>query len=428
MAMKAKTIAPAYVVGALSIGILVASCGRAEDKGLGATKQSLGSGLPVRDFVQLPRMCQGATNDLDSFMQPDGTSLGTVFGQFSTTGQYSLWIREPNGSQYQIAPAAWYVDSPVAGSTDKFRIVCATAATLVDQGPGPVGEVYSYDKTNGTSILCWVNPRGTTTWRETVAAVPDSSGPSDALWLLAIGGTQLPDAGTDDPNSFELVYLRDAEYARWIRTSIGRQSREGAYFVRMTIASNGSGSVSLFDRDSYPDWRDEARAQMGTLDCTGYCGWRRDAVDWTNCGACASGQTCSNGECVTGSCTRLTVAQACVPDSSGNAPCGQRSDGCGGLLTCPSCPTGTTCGATLDVSYCGKRPTPLTISLLRAVYADDNDLLCGTFVDTVTGVNVTMDSICNNCQINLCRDKPLPPCTPSGGLGNPDPGDGGDGG
>ena len=84
-------------------------------------------------------------------------------------------------------------------------------------------------------------------------------------------------------------------------------------------------------------------AQCGSIPdgCVG-----RDAHD---CGACPAGQTCGGGgdhKCGQNACT---PKRTCAP-----ADCGQVSDGCGGVLTCPACCVPKTC-AVLGWS-CGSGP------------------------------------------------------------------------
>jgi len=64
---------------------------------------------------------------------------------------------------------------------------------------------------------------------------------------------------------------------------------------------------------------------------------------------CASGQTCSNGNCVT-TCTPKTC-------STLGYSCGSWSDGCSGTLNCGTCPTGKTCSNGQCVSTCTNQCT-----------------------------------------------------------------------
>src|SRR5262245_45790806 len=173
-------------------------------------KAAVASGLPIRQFVQAPRMCEGAENDLDYFELGGGVRNGALVGRFTAAGRYSLWVRENNGTQTQIAPADFYVDKPLGGITNSFRVVCTTTATLIDRGPGPAGEVFAFDKTQGMQVVCWANPLGTTLWTKTVVASAAAGEPKDAFWLKVVAGAD--NNGVDIANAFEVVYVRDAEY------------------------------------------------------------------------------------------------------------------------------------------------------------------------------------------------------------------------
>jgi hypothetical protein len=63
------------------------------------------------------------------------------------------------------------------------------------------------------------------------------------------------------------------------------------------------------------------------------------------CGQCTSPQTCGGGG-VAGQCG-AGDAGSCIPKSCADqgVECGTASDGCGNVLTCPSCATGFTCNA-----------------------------------------------------------------------------------
>ncbi len=69
------------------------------------------------------------------------------------------------------------------------------------------------------------------------------------------------------------------------------------------------------------------------------CGTASDGCGGTlSCGTCPTGQTCNaSNQCVT-TCTPSTCASL-------GAVCGTASDGCGGTLSCGTCPTGQTCNA-----------------------------------------------------------------------------------
>jgi hypothetical protein len=74
------------------------------------------------------------------------------------------------------------------------------------------------------------------------------------------------------------------------------------------------------------------------MDCNGVC--TNPRVDAQNCGFC--GNVCpANAVCRAGGC-----APSCTPKTCADAgyQCGSAPDGCGGLLSCGTCPTGQTCG------------------------------------------------------------------------------------
>jgi hypothetical protein len=397
----------ASFAGAVGVG-----CVRPEStESVGQAAQALVGPLPAREFVQLPRMCAGATNDLDAFLTATpGVTNGTLVGTFDGAGRFSIDVREPDASVHPVAGLAHYLMKPVAIAIPDYRVACSARGALVDRGPGPRGEVFTYDKTQGTEIVCWYNPNGTTTWTEKVVARAAPGEPTDAFWPLIVTGAKI--AGVEVPDAFEVVYLRDAEYAPWVRTSIWRAPREGAYFARVHLVT---GQIEIFDQDTYPDWRDGARAHMGPVDCNGLCGFRTNGVDWAECGGCSGGESCHDGICRAGTGIPLTQAQACV-DRPGEPACGERPDGCGGKITCSSCPAGLACGATGDLDYCGARPAPVGEAKLRELYDDVDGRLCGTVLDPATGTSVTLTSSCAQCVDNLCLDQPLPACIPSGGL------------
>jgi len=107
------------------------------------------------------------------------------------------------------------------------------------------------------------------------------------------------------------------------------------------------------------------------------------------CGACAAGQTCGGGGrpsvCGSGggdggvACVRRTCAGV-------GANCGPVSDGCGGILTCGTCPAGQTCGGGGVASQCGAaRCVPRTCAATGANCGPVADgcgglLSCGTCV------------------------------------------------
>lgn len=371
-----------------------------------SAKQAVGaSSLPVREFVQLPDLCPGSVNDTDTF-----SSGAALFVTAATGGKVSLGVREPNGTTTTLGGPDWYVTTPTAIDVPGYRVACTTEATLIDRGPGPVGRVYSFDKTQGTKIVCWSNPTGSATWTKKIVAQAAAGEPADAFWPVVYASAK--SGGAPVADAFEVVYVRDAEYAPWMKIAAGRAAREGAFFSRVHILT---GQVQIFDQDTYPDWRAEANAFVGPVDCSGRCGWTTNGVVWSQCAGCPSGQVCNGGVCAADACTPLTFAQACAAKNGAQA-CGSRSDGCGGKIDCNACPAGQACGATGDPEFCGSRPAPVTAQKLIELYEDKHQRLCGTLPDPVTGADVQIDSTCTQCVNNICMDTPLPACIPTGGL------------
>jgi cellobiose epimerase len=92
-----------------------------------------------------------------------------------------------------------------------------------------------------------------------------------------------------------------------------------------------------------------------------------------SCGTCPTGQTCNASFQCVASCTPSTCASL-------GAACGSVSDGCGGTLSCGTCPTGQTCNAS---HQCVASCTPSTCASLGAACGSVSDgcggtLSCGT--------------------------------------------------
>ncbi len=93
------------------------------------------------------------------------------------------------------------------------------------------------------------------------------------------------------------------------------------------------------------------------------CGsWSNNCGGTISCGSCASGQTCSNGQCST----------ACVPTTCASLGynCGTASDGCGGTLSCGSCSSGKICSNNNCTAVCAPKTC-----------ADLGDYKCGLWSD-----------------------------------------------
>jgi len=119
---------------------------------------------------------------------------------------------------------------------------------------------------------------------------------------------------------------------------------------------------------------------------TNPCGPQNDGCgNIIMCATCPAGQTCGGGgqnKCGTGTCAPLD----CTTVLPGNSnPCGSFGDGCGGTLTCATCPAGQTCGGTGTVGVCG---TPVCTPR----QCTDIGANCGTIGD---GCGKTID--CGTC-------------------------------
>ncbi len=127
------------------------------------------------------------------------------------------------------------------------------------------------------------------------------------------------------------------------------------------------------------------------LTCAGLratCGQAPDGCGGVlSCGTCPTGQSCGGGgvpnSCGTGTCTPSTCA------AQGKA-CGPASDGCGGVLDCGGCPSGKTCGGGGVANVCGDPSscTPTTCML--------SGKTCGSISD---GCGKTLD--CGSCSGGL---------------------------
>jgi hypothetical protein len=97
------------------------------------------------------------------------------------------------------------------------------------------------------------------------------------------------------------------------------------------------------------------------------------------CANCAAGEACGAGgpsTCgiVNNPCTPL----ACPASSDAGIVCGPMGDGCGNLLDCGPCPTGTTCGGGGVANICGAPPC-------TAQTCQSANAACGTIADGCGG-------------------------------------------
>jgi hypothetical protein len=126
---------------------------------------------------------------------------------------------------------------------------------------------------------------------------------------------------------------------------------------------------------------------------SGGCGWLFGIAQIDqpmNCGAPPSGMACGPTNTPVTACTPLTTAQACAPSDAGAQACAPVTDGCGGLITCGSCPSGQVCGS-ITPGYCGPAAPSPTPQQVRNAYGDTQGKLCGAFADPIhPGTSVTL--------------------------------------
>ena len=395
--------------------------------------------LPVRQFLQPPRMCLGGIREAGSFVYNalDGLVDGRVFATDDQYGRYSISVRENDDTVTLVAPTDFYY-LPYMGISETTRIICSTVLKVIDNGPGPQGQVFAFNVGQSFPIECWVNRRGTTAWSRVTAADSASGEPKDAFWLFAL-------LRGDTSDQWLVVYNRDAEYSANITQAAGRLAREHGYVNQVTVDSSGQGTVArALDPNGQPfegpyidlNTYGTQFAAGGPPPCEEGCGWVPYGLGFYDCSrgdpnpltrGCPLSddgqlQYCGEGgQCQLTTCTPKTYTQVCIARENPPAePCGERSDGCGGKITCGICPNGWTCGATGEPDYCGRRPIPPTIVGLKNAYNDVNNQLCGTFYDAITGTTVVMPTVCNlgqSCQYNVCTPIDygygvgVPPCS-----------------
>jgi hypothetical protein len=108
------------------------------------------------------------------------------------------------------------------------------------------------------------------------------------------------------------------------------------------------------------------------------CGSAPDGCGGTlSCGTCPTGSYCSAGKCATSSCVPTTCGAL-------GYNCGTWSDGCGGVLNCGACSAPATCGGAGKPGVCGGAsctPTTCAAQGLKCGSASDGcggALSCGT--------------------------------------------------
>jgi len=125
----------------------------------------------------------------------------------------------------------------------------------------------------------------------------------------------------------------------------------------------------------------------------------------TSCGSCASGKTCNPfySICDTACTPGSTAAVCAAANIASGVECGQISDGCGGIVDCGNCPTGTECGVRGVANRCD---TPETPDECKA-----RNISCGTIKSVCGGVTID----CGSCPPGeVCNTNGVcgPPCQP----------------
>jgi hypothetical protein len=151
-----------------------------------------------------------------------------------------------------------------------------------------------------------------------------------------------------------------------------------AWVTPVADYSPGNGKNGFIDADSKTD-NFKVECVLTTCDAQmATCGSISDGCGGTlSCGTCPDGDTCTNNVCV---CTPTTC-------EAQHASCGSISDGCGGTLCCGSCPDGYTCSGDRRDGSLSCVPNPCVPDTCAAHWFD-----CGTIPD---GCGGTLD--CGTC-------------------------------
>jgi hypothetical protein len=392
-------------VAALGALTLAAGCKSNEAAAIGNKKSAL-SAMPVRGFFQLASHTTGQAFDIDAMLVP-GTAVvdAKLIGIAAAGGTFDLAITEASGQRVVLTSAPAHYVRAMSGETAQLRIACATHVTGIYRGAGPRGDVYEYDKTQGSAIECWTSMPGVPVWTPLSIAPTDTTTPKPAYWVFAM-------VEGDTPNTLDVSYLKDSQWEPQDLVSFGRPSTDRMYFRTITMQGSAATVGDLVD-DAYPNML-EASENLTHESCqAGQCGYVWLGTSWQFCGSCGAGSTCNRGTCSTGSCVPKDMSDLCKDSEEGDKPCRQRYDGCSSLVTCDSCASGTQCGAEGDLLHCGKWPQARTPASLRAAYQDKLSQLCGSFSDSVTGTSVDLGTTCpkstQTCANNLCVPTDYPP-------------------
>ncbi len=164
--------------------------------------------------------------------------------------------------------------------------------------------------------------------------------------------------------------------------------------------------------------------KCGTVGCTprtcddvrgelpeGFCGFVSDGCggEVKGCAKSCSGEDTCGGGGLPDVCGHGGACQPKTPDQCGDVKCGPISDGCGGTISCGTCPSGQTCGGSGINGVCGAPPE------CQARTCADYGFDCGQFPDGCGGTltcgsnkgGCPSGKVCNanKCQAVVCQPK-----------------------
>jgi hypothetical protein len=387
----------------LALALLASLAGgcKQSTKGVSGDVQRRAQGvgvLPARDFFQYEPTF-GTTDLTQISITGTGETDGTVITTGDGSGRVRIGVREESGATNYLTATAGFHLGLLTGRTDSYRIVCSSEFFGTYVAPGPRGNVFLYNKSQGTRLTCWTSLPSTGDWHSLVVAAPT---PNRAHWLLFLSG---------EDNSADVVYGTEERFDSSMY-HVGRSVDDKAYIQTLDV-ENGVASLGNRDEDNYPSLSENVARDMVDVPCDGLCGYVWTGADWKSCGGCPDGLTCQEQECKEGSCTPKTAAEVCLP-REGDPPFGQRYDECSDLVDCPPCPDGMAGGANGDLLACSRYPAPMSPQALRASYQDVLNQLCGVVGDPASSSNIDLGTQCPrlyqycNTAANLCQPVEYP--------------------
>ena len=135
------------------------------------------------------------------------------------------------------------------------------------------------------------------------------------------------------------------------------------------------------------------------------CGGQLDCGVCQAPGICGGGgpSKCGGGQIDDAGTVVLPDGGACVARTTCNAgECGPAADGCGGLLTCPGCPAGTSCGGGIVPSQCGAPTCNKTTCLAQGATCGFIADGCGGSLNCGGATCPTPGHICGGAGPNKC--------------------------